>query len=279
MLLNSFILKAEVRPRVVMLGSAGITSCSYLLNGHPLTDFRPASQSRVQKAVDSVRTVLLPYRKYTSAFWYLVVTSLVLINGCAPKPPHETGTFKASDLVELVKLDTSIRLDIRYATSNNLAGRPIYKEARAFLQRPVAEALVKVNKELKSLGYGLLVFDGYRPWSVTKIFWDMTPDENKKFVANPKEGSRHNRGCGTDLSLYELVSGKEVQMTGQYDEMSERSYSKYTGETAEQRKMRDLLRSKMEAYGFTVYDYEWWHFDFKDWRLYPIGNIPFSKIN
>jgi D-alanyl-D-alanine dipeptidase len=98
----------------------------------------------------------------------------------------------------------------------------------------------------------------------------MTPDENKKFVANPKQGSRHNRGCAVDLSLYELVWGKEVQMTGQYDEMSERSYSKYAGGTAEQRKMRDLLRSKMEAYGFTVYDYEWWHFDFKDWRLYPI---------
>lgn len=225
-----------------------------------------------------MNTKLLHYRKYTNLFWGLVVTSLVIINSCATKPPHETGTFKAGDLVELVKLDTSIRLDIRYATSNNLAGRPIYKEARAFLQRPAAEALVKVNKELKSLGYGLLVFDGYRPWSVTKIFWDLTPEENRKFVANPKEGSRHNRGCAVDLSLYEVVSGKEVQMTGQYDEMSERSYPKYAGGTAEQRKMRDLLRSKMEAYGFIVYDYEWWHFDFKDWRLYPIGNIPFSKI-
>lgn len=225
-----------------------------------------------------MNTRLLHRRKYNSLFWCLVVASVVLINGCATKPPHETGAFKASDLVELVKLDTSIHLDIRYATSNNLAGKPINKEARAFLQRPAAEALVKVNKELKSLGYGLLIFDGYRPWSVTKIFWDMTPDENKKFVANPKEGSRHNRGCAVDLSLYELVSGKEVQMTGQYDVMSERSYPKYTGGTAEQRKMRDLLRSKMEANGFTVYDYEWWHFDFKDWQLYRIGNIPFSKI-
>jgi D-alanyl-D-alanine dipeptidase len=213
-----------------------------------------------------------------SLFWCLIVSSLVLINACATKPPRETGTFKASDLVELVKMDTSFRLDIRYATSNNLAGRPIYKEARAFLQRPAAEALVMVNKELKPLGYGLLIFDGYRPWSVTKIFWNMTPEENRKFVANPKKGSRHNRGCAVDLSLYELASGKEVQMTGQYDEMSERSYPNYTGGTAEQRKLRNLLISKMEANGFKVYDYEWWHFDYKDWRLYSIGNIPFSKI-
>ena len=208
----------------------------------------------------------------------LTVSCFVLISGCATKPPHESGNFEATDLAELVKLDTSIHLDIRYATSNNLVGRPVYKEARAFLQRPAAEALVNVSKELKPLGYGLLVFDGYRPWSVTKTFWKITSQENKKFVADPKKGSKHNRGCAVDLSLYEIASGKEVPMTGVYDEMSERSYPNYTGGTAEQRRTRDLLRSKMEANGFTVYDYEWWHFDYKNWKLYRIGNIPFSKI-
>jgi len=203
---------------------------------------------------------------------------VVLLTSCAAKPPRETGTFKRSDLVELIKLDTTIHLDIRYATSNNLTGRPVYKEARAFLQRPAAEALVKINTELKSLGYGLLVFDGYRPWSVTKLFWDLTSEENKKFVADPKKGSRHNRGCAADLSLYDLATGKEIEMTGVYDEMSERSYPNYTGGTEEQRKMRDLLRSKMEAQGFTVFDYEWWHFDYKDWKDYRITNIPFSEI-
>ena len=200
------------------------------------------------------------------------------MNSCASKPPHETGNFKSPNLVELVKLDTSIHLDIKYATSNNFSGRPVYSEARAFLQRPAAEALVNVNKELKPFGYGLLIFDGYRPWSVTKIFWDITSKENKKFVANPKEGSKHNRGCAIDLSLYEIASGKEVQMTGQYDEMSERSYPGYNGGTAEQRKTRDLLRRIMEANDFTVYDYEWWHFDYKDWKSYGIENIQFSEI-
>ncbi len=203
---------------------------------------------------------------------------LVAFVSCKAQPPQETGDFKPTDLVELNKLDTSIHLDIRYATSNNFVGRPMYKQARAFLQRPAAEALVKVNRSLKTLGLGLVVFDGYRPWSVTKLFWDVTPADKKKFVADPKNGSRHNRGCAVDLSLYDLATGKEIEMTGNYDEMTERSYPDYKGGTAEQRKMRDLLRSKMEAQGFTVYEYEWWHFDYKDWKSYRITNVPFDKI-
>jgi len=212
------------------------------------------------------------------SFKAISVICLVLFYSCATKAPHETGIFKGTDLVELVKLDTSLHLDIRYATNNNLEGRPVYTEARAFLQRPAAEALVLVNRDLKKLGYGLLIFDGYRPWSVTKLFWDLTPKKDKIFVANPKEGSKHNRGCAVDLSLFEIATGKEVEMTGIYDEMSERSYPNYTGGTVEQRKMRDLLRSKMESHGFSVYEYEWWHFDFSDWKSYRIGNIQFSEI-
>jgi D-alanyl-D-alanine dipeptidase len=208
-----------------------------------------------------------------------VVAFLILIlSNCSQGQPKETGDFKDSDLVELIKLDPSFKLDIRYATSNNLVGRPVYTEARAFLQRPAAEALVKVNAELRHLGDGLMIFDGFRPWSVTKTFWDITPDEDKKFVADPKEGSRHNRGCAIDLSLYNLETGKEVEMTGVYDEMSERSYPDYEGGTDVQREMRDLLRSNMEANGFTVYEFEWWHFDYKDWQKYRLENIPFSEI-
>jgi D-alanyl-D-alanine dipeptidase len=208
--------------------------------------------------------------------WAAVCTGVLL--GCAARPPHEKGDFNKSDLVELAKLDSTIHLDIRYATSKNLVGRPVYTQARAFLQRPAAQALVKVNQELGPLGYRLLVFDGYRPWSVTKVFWDITSKENKQFVANPKKGSRHNRGCAVDLSLYEIASGKEVPMTGEYDEMSPRSYPAYTGGTPQQRAMRDLLRRTMERNGFTVLEAEWWHFDYKDWKSYRIQNIPFEKL-
>ncbi len=203
---------------------------------------------------------------------------LSLFNNSAWSQPLETGSFKESDLVGLIKLDSTFILDIRYATSNNFVGKPVYTETRAFLQRPAAEALIKVNQELKPLGYKLLIFDGYRPWSVTKIFWDITPDDKKIFVANPKDGSRHNRGCAVDLSLYDIATGKEVPMTGEYDEMSERSYPDYKGGTEKQREARDLLRSKMESNGFVVYEFEWWHFDYKGWGAYRIENIQFADI-
>ncbi|HXI90681.1 MAG TPA: M15 family metallopeptidase [Blastocatellia bacterium] len=209
----------------------------------------------------------------------IVVAMLSLASlGRAQEPPKETGTFRKPDLVELIKLDRTIKLDIRYATSNNFLGRPVYTEARAFLQRPAAEALVRANKTLRKNGYGLIIHDGYRPWSVTKIFWDATPADKKEFVADPSQGSRHNRGCAVDLSLYDLKTGKEVVMPSGYDEMTERSHINYEGGTAEATRLRDMLRVAMEAEGFAVYEPEWWHYDYKDWKEYPILNISFSEI-
>ena len=216
--------------------------------------------------------------KRNKLLWTLAILCSIFLSNCKESPPKEKGDFRESDLVELVKLDSTFRLDIRYATSNNFVGRPVYTEAKAFLQRPAALALVQVNNELKPLGFELLIFDAYRPWSVTKIFWDITPKEDRKFVANPQDGSIHNRGCAVDLSLYEISSGKEVDMPGEFDEMSERSHPDYKGGTDKQREMRDLLRSKMEAHGFTVYENEWWHFDYKDWEKYRILNFQFSEL-
>ncbi|HTY59103.1 MAG TPA: M15 family metallopeptidase, partial [Bacteroidota bacterium] len=115
--------------------------------------------------------------------------------------PREPGTFRPSDLVEIVRLDTSIHLDIRYATPDNFMKRPMYAEARAFLQRPAAGALVRASRALRAHGFGLLVKDAYRPWSVTKKFWDETPARLHRFVADPSKGSRHNRGCAVDCTL------------------------------------------------------------------------------
>jgi D-alanyl-D-alanine dipeptidase len=193
------------------------------------------------------------------------------------KPPVETGEFRPSDLVELVTLDPTIELDVRYATTNNFLGTVFYPEARAFLQRPAAEALVRAHRKLRRQGYGLLIHDGYRPWHVTKVFWEATPDDKKIFVADPAQGSRHNRGCAVDLSLYSLATGEPIEMVGTYDEISDRSYPDYPGGTSLQRWHRGLLRDAMEAEGFTVYEAEWWHFDYEDWRSYRIGNEPFSR--
>jgi D-alanyl-D-alanine dipeptidase len=197
----------------------------------------------------------------------------------AAQPPHERGNFLPSDLVELAKLDSRIKLDIRYATTDNFLSTPLYSQARAFLQRPAAEALLRAHRELMKQGYGLLIFDGYRPWYVTRMFWDATPADKHEFVANPAEGSRHNRGCAVDLSIYALKTGREVPMPGVYDEMSERSYPTYSGGTPEQRAHRQLLRGAMERQGFAVFHSEWWHFDYHDWPRYSIENIPFEDIH
>lgn len=207
-----------------------------------------------------------------------LLSFLSVFSSCAARPPHEAGPFRPSELVELVRLGSSIRLDIHYATTHNFMGRVLYPQARAFLQRPAAEALAQVQAELKPLGYGLLVFDGYRPWRITKQMWDHTPADKREFVADPRKGSRHNRGCAVDLTLCDLVTGREIEMTGAYDEMSARSYASYAGGTPAQRTARDLLHARMEAHGFAVLPAEWWHFDFKDWRSYPIQDVPFEKL-
>lgn len=196
----------------------------------------------------------------------------------AAKPPQESGDFWKPDLVDVSTLDPSIHFDIRYASTNDFLGEPVYSEAKAYLQRPAAEALLRADRKLKALGYGILVHDAYRPWYVTKIFWDSTPDDKKIFVADPKDGSRHNRGCAIDMSLYDLKTGKPVEMTGVYDEMSERSYPFYPGGSSIEHWHRDILRHAMESEGFTVYEFEWWHFDYKDWRHYPILNITFEQL-
>jgi serine beta-lactamase-like protein LACTB len=192
-------------------------------------------------------------------------------------PPSEQKKNNP-DLVELRTLDSTIKYDIRYATTNNFMSAVFYRSAHAYMQRPAAEALVRVNKKLKSFGYGLLVHDSYRPWYVTKMFWDATPDDKKIFVANPENGSRHNRGCAVDLTLYDLETGAVVEMVGGYDEMTDRSFPDYIGGTSQQRWHRELLRRSMEAEGYTVYEAEWWHYDYKTWNDYPILNLTFEAL-
>jgi D-alanyl-D-alanine dipeptidase len=191
------------------------------------------------------------------------------------KPPEERGVFISSSLVDLAKMDSAIHLDIRYATSNNFLGEPVYDQARAFLQSPAAMALQQVTKKLLRNGYGLLVYDAYRPWYVTKIFWDATPADKREFVADPAQGSRHNRGCAVDLTLYYVKTGEPVTMPSGYDEMSPRAYADYKGAGAEEKKHREILRKAMESEGFLQMPNEWWHYDYKDWKSYGILNMSF----
>lgn len=193
-------------------------------------------------------------------------------------PPAEAAKPRTFDLVALVGTVPHVKLDIKYATTDNFIGLPLYATATAYLQRPAALALAAVARSLANQGLGLVVFDGYRPWFVTQMFWAAVPPEAHVFVADPSEGSKHNRGCAVDLSLYDLKTGRPIEMTGRYDEMSPRSYADYVGGTARERWFRDLLRQEMQARGFQVYPQEWWHFDYRDWQQYPIGDQAFENL-
>ena len=204
-----------------------------------------------------------------------LVGSLHLITA---QPDERKGDWQKPDMVELVKLDSTIKLDVRYATINNFMKRRMYSQAAAFLQRPAAEALVRAHKMLARNGYGVVVFDGYRPWSVTLDFWRKTPRSKRKFVANPRTGSRHNRGCAVDCSLYDLRTGKEVEMPSPFDDLTVKAAANYTGGTAGQRSARRTLRTALESQGFSVNPVEWWHFDYRDWKEYRVMDVPFDSL-
>jgi D-alanyl-D-alanine dipeptidase len=202
----------------------------------------------------------------------------VLAAARTAEPPPQPEGLRAPELTDLAALDSTLRLDVRYATGNNFLGTPFYASARAFLQRPAAEAVVRAQRWLRARGYGLLIHDGYRPWYVTRAFWDATPPASRWMVADPRVGSRHNRGCAVDLTLVDLATGAVVDMGGTYDETTPRSHPAYPVTTGLQRWHRELLREALEREGFQRIADEWWHFDFRDWREYPILNLSFEEL-
>jgi D-alanyl-D-alanine dipeptidase len=180
------------------------------------------------------------------------------------------------DLLDVAQLDGSILLDIRYATPHNFTGKKIYKVARCLLARPAAEALVRVNQKLAKSGLVVKVFDAYRPYSCQQVLWKIVPDE--RYVANPRYGSRHNRGCAVDLTICDVKTGKPLEMPSEYDDFSEKAHRNYVGCSATAKQNRELLEKAMLKEGFIGLADEWWHFDYKDWRKYPLIDIPLEQF-
>lgn len=207
-----------------------------------------------------------------------------LVAGCAGSraaplsvPPRDPAADLLPDLVDLARFDPRLRLDIRYATPANFMGRVLYPVARAVAQRPVAAALAKVQTRAEAAGYGLLIFDAYRPWRITKAMWDQTPPESREFVANPANGSRHNRGCSIDLSLHR--DGVEVVMPSPYDDFTPAAYRSNTAAPAEALRLSRLLEEWMVAEGFVPLANEWWHYDWAEWPRYPIMDVPLEDVS
>ncbi|QHC35277.1 M15 family metallopeptidase [Komagataeibacter xylinus] len=185
---------------------------------------------------------------------------------------------RAADLVDVTQVDPAIALDIRYACSRNFLGFPVYPAARAFLQRPAALALSHARSLAARHGYGLLVYDAYRPWHVTVLFRAAVPEALHEFVGDPATGSRHNRGCAVDLTLWDLATRCVVPMPSGFDEMTPRAHVGYAGGDALARQRRDLLARIMQESGFVPLAEEWWHFDFADWADYPVLDLSFDAV-
>lgn len=177
--------------------------------------------------------------------------------------------------VDILSVDSTFVLDVRYATPNNFTHQVVYPCAKIVLRKTVAESLVAVQHELRSIGLGLKVFDGYRPLSVQKRFWEILPDS--RYVADPKQGSRHNRGAAVDVTLVDST-GTELEMPTEFDDFTERSHSDSKECTEIAKNNRIVLQQMMQKHGFQPIRSEWWHFDFKGWEKYEIMDVPLNEI-
>lgn len=200
----------------------------------------------------------------TYLFYFLLLMNVFIING------------KKIELVELIKINPNIKLDIRYATKNNFTGKQVYSSAKCYLQKSAALALDEVQKELEKQGLGLKIYDCYRPFSVQKIFWEICPDA--RYVADPKVGSKHNRGTAVDLTLIDLKTGEELEMPSLYDDFSEKASRNCKKMSEKARKNCKLLEKIMKKHKFVPQPTEWWHFDYKGWKDFDILDIKIEDL-
>jgi D-alanyl-D-alanine dipeptidase len=179
-------------------------------------------------------------------------------------------------LIDLESFVPGLVLDIRYATTNNFTGEKIYNLAKAYARKPVAEALLKIQQELKLKGLGIKMFDAYRPYKATVKFYEVYRDTT--YVASPYRGSRHNRGCALDLTVIDLKTGNELEMPTGYDSFKKEAWPRTPVADPTIRANRALLIEVMEKHGFKVNGSEWWHFDFIGWKNYEVLDIDFEEL-
>ncbi|MBI2070768.1 MAG: D-alanyl-D-alanine carboxypeptidase family protein [Elusimicrobia bacterium] len=181
----------------------------------------------------------------------------------------------AESLIDIQAAAPTVGVDIRYATKDNFVGEALYPQSRCLLWTRAAESLAKVQRELEKRRLGLKVWDCYRPLAVQYKLWAKVPDE--RYVANPANGSRHNRGAAVDLTLVDAL-GRELPMPTAYDDFTEKAHRNFEDVTQEEKANRRLLEVVMSRHGFIGLDTEWWHFDYKGWQNYPVMDLPLERI-
>lgn len=207
---------------------------------------------------------------------HLILACLCLLPLASLTRAEEPKTSPAvkeapTDFVEVIKVIPDVIVDLPYATEKNFFKRRFYKENRCFLRRAVVEKLALVQRDLKSEGLGLKLWDGYRPRSVQYEFWKVLPDP--KYVADPKQGSRHNRGAAVDCTLVDLKTGKELVMPTAHDDFTPKAAAHFKLVSPEALKNRKTLQDAMTRHGFQIFDSEWWHFDAPGWEKYPLEDF------
>lgn len=203
-------------------------------------------------------------------FLLLVPVFCLLTPGACAAPRDE------ENFVEVVSLDRTILVELPYATKENFTGHQLYPVARCFLRKEVARQLVAAHRSLKPLGYGIKIWDGYRPRSVQYKMWEVFPKPG--YVGDPKRGSKHNRGAAVDVTLFDLATGEELDMPTAYDHFGLRAHANFSPLPEPVEKNRRLLQDTMRKHGFSTIPTEWWHFDFRGWERFPLENIPIEDL-
>lgn len=209
-----------------------------------------------------------PFRFASASDWQALKTA-----ADAAVMPAQLGAGQQAQLVDLAQAVSGLKFDLRYAQADNCFGQALTDDQRAFLDADAAQALAQAQQYLKPYGYGILVWEAYRPWSVSKLAYDALPADKKSMLPAPEAGFSHNTGRSIDVSLYLLATGENAGMISGFDEPSVRQYASFAGGTTLERYRRDLLRSAMQMAGFTASETEWWHFDYGDIKGFAHLNV------
>lgn len=191
---------------------------------------------------------------------------------------YTVSADSAKKMVELKSMVPGLVYELRYAGKNNFMNRRMYaaNTRNTFMRLPAAKALLAVQTKLNAQGYGLKIWDAYRPYSVTEKFWEMVKDE--RYVANPAKGSGHNRGIAVDLTIIVLATGKELDMGTGFDNFTDTAHHNFTNLSPEVLQNRKLLRETMLACGFNLFDSEWWHYSLPNPANYELLDLPFNLL-
>jgi len=208
--------------------------------------------------------------------WLFLLAAAVAAWAEPPPVVRDAQAPAVRELVDLASLNAGFRFDLRYATPNNFMHATLYPVAKAYLHRDAAQALVEVQRELAAQGLGLKIFDAYRPLSVQQRMWDLIHDE--RYVSNPAiNAGRHTRGTAIDLTIVDL-KGRELAMPTPFDDFTESAHRGARGIDAEAAHDSQLLEEVMTKHGFLPYPFEWWHFDYRDWKKHPPLDVPLEAL-